>query len=297
IKAIEQKRQHAEITRNRIEEEIRENHPYFDRPLFAVGRESRFRRLCQTIVYAKYIPTTMDAVTGKLIQRKYSEIHELVGLMTYLDWTMVILTSLSCISMLFESPWPVGGNNLVFNNPYLQISEYMFVLAMTFELVVKLLANGLFFTPKAVVRDAGGVMTVFIYLTSLIFLIWMPKHVKINSGAQLLLLFRAMRPLRIYTLVPHIRRVVVELCKGFKEIMLVTVLLFVLMFIFASFGVQIAGGKLAKCNDNNITNQEDCTGTFWQKVFVTRLDVYGKNDDVLHPQILVPRAWYLFELV
>ncbi len=25
------------------------------------------------------------------------------------------------------------------------------------------------------------------------------------------------------------------------------------MFIFASFGVQIAGGKLAKCNDKNIT--------------------------------------------
>jgi hypothetical protein len=37
---------------------------------------------------------------------------------------------------------------------------------MTFELAVKILANGLFFTPKAVVRDPGGVMTVFIYLVS-----------------------------------------------------------------------------------------------------------------------------------
>lgn len=35
---------------------------------------------------------------------------------------------------------------------------------MTFELVLKVLANGLFFTPKAVVRDFGGVLTVFIYL-------------------------------------------------------------------------------------------------------------------------------------
>lgn len=79
----------------------------------------------------------------------------------------------------------------------------------------------------------------------------MPRHVEINSFAQLLMIFRAMRPLRIYTLVPHIRRVVVELCKGFKEILLVTILLVLLMFVFASFGVQIVGGKLAACNDPN----------------------------------------------
>lgn len=93
------------------------------------------------------------------------------------------------------------------------------------------------------------------FQTSLIFLSWMPKQVQPNSSAQLLMIFRAMRPLRIYTLVPHIRRVVVELVKGFKEILLVTVLLVVLMFIFASYGVQIAGGKLAKCNDFTITTR------------------------------------------
>ena len=59
---------------------------------------------------------------------------------------------------------------------------------------------------------------------------------------------RAMRPLRIYTLVPHIRRVVLELCRGFKEILLVTILMIVVIFIFASFGVQAVGGKLAACN-------------------------------------------------
>lgn len=40
---------------------------------------------------------------------------------------------------------------------------------MTFELCVKIIANGLFFTPKAVVRDVGGVMNLFIYFVSLIY--------------------------------------------------------------------------------------------------------------------------------
>ncbi|KAK6011198.1 hypothetical protein OSTOST_23728, partial [Ostertagia ostertagi] len=127
--------------------------------------------------------------------------------------------------MLFESPWPTTGENLVMNNLYLQvyvdffgpqleekrykvrdflqghsimgktqaswsgfgpetrsflvdvliathlrphaffpqIADYVFVLTMTFELLVKIVANGLFFTPKAVVSDVGGVMTMFIY--------------------------------------------------------------------------------------------------------------------------------------
>lgn len=83
----------------------------------------------------------------------------------------------------------------------------------------------------------------------------MPQHIEINSYEQFLMICRAMRPLRIYTLVPHIRRVVVELFRGFKEILLVTILLVIVLFIFASFGVQSVGGKLAACNDPTILNR------------------------------------------
>lgn len=68
--------------------------------------------------------------------------------------------------MAFEKPWPIDGRDLVMNNGYLQIAEYLFVIGMTFELILKILANGLFFTPKAVVRDFSGVLTVFIYVVS-----------------------------------------------------------------------------------------------------------------------------------
>ena len=44
----------AEMRRNQKEEDLRENHPYFDRPLFAVPRESTFRKVCQAIVNASY---------------------------------------------------------------------------------------------------------------------------------------------------------------------------------------------------------------------------------------------------
>jgi len=59
------------LNRSRLEEEMKENHPFFDRPLFALPRGNRFRRVCQLIVYSKYVPTKTDLTTGKPIQRKY----------------------------------------------------------------------------------------------------------------------------------------------------------------------------------------------------------------------------------
>ncbi len=49
----------------------------------------------------------------------------------------------------------------------------------------------------------------------------MPAEIAPNSGAHVLMILRCIRPLRIFILVPHMRRVVYELCRGFKEILLV----------------------------------------------------------------------------
>ncbi|KAI6177079.1 Sodium leak channel non-selective protein [Aphelenchoides bicaudatus] len=225
IKALQQKRAQAEFTRNRIEGEIRENHSLFDRPLFVIGRNSHLRQICQNIVYAKYSVEKIDPVSGKPIQLKYKQIHALLSPCYILRLGHDLLY---CPFLLLN----VTRKSVAFNRREFSLQQLLF----------KILANGLFFTPNAVVHDVGGVMTLFIYITSVCYLMWLPKHVEINSLAQLLMIFRAMRPLRIYTLVPHIRRA-------------------------------------------------NCTGYFEQKLFITRMEVFGKNDDRLHPKMFVPRVW------
>jgi hypothetical protein len=127
---------------------------------------------------------------------------------------------------------------------------------MSVELTLKVFANGLFFTPKALIRDVSGIIDVAVFFVSLVFLCWLPRHVPANSAAQALMLLRSTRPLRIIFLVPDMRKVVYEVCRGFKEILLVSILLVVLMFIFAIYGVQIIGGRLARCNDRTYYNQQ-----------------------------------------
>uniref|UniRef100_A0A3Q2QJN4 Sodium leak channel NALCN n=1 Tax=Fundulus heteroclitus TaxID=8078 RepID=A0A3Q2QJN4_FUNHE len=286
IKMIQEKKEQAEMKRKVQEEELRENHPYFDKPLFIVGREHRFRNFCRTIVRARFNASKTDPITGAVKNTKYHQLYDLLGLVTYLDWVMIVVTICSCISMMFESPF-----TRVMHVPTLQIGEYVFVIFMSIELNLKIMADGLFFTPTAVIRDFGGVMDIFIYLVSLIFLCWLPTDVPPESGAQLLMMLRCLRPLRIFKLVPQMRKVVREVLKGFKEIFLVSILLLTLMLVFASFGVQLFAGKLAKCNDPRILKREDCYGIFRINVSVSRnLNLRLKGEEK-KPGFWVPRVW------
>ena len=72
----------------------------------------------------------------------------------------------------------------------LQITDYIFVIAMGCEISLKVLAEGLLFTPKALIKDISGVLDIFIFVVSLIWVCWMPKNVQPNSLAQLLMLLR-----------------------------------------------------------------------------------------------------------
>ena len=65
----------------------------------------------------------------------------------------------------------------------------------------QVLAEGLLFTPKALVRDVSGMLDIFIFAVSLVWVFWMPSKVEPNSMAQFLMLLRCSRPLRIFILV------------------------------------------------------------------------------------------------
>ncbi|CAF1362403.1 unnamed protein product [Rotaria sp. Silwood1] len=282
IKVFQYRKQQAQLKRNQQEDDLRENHPYFDTPLFIIARESNFRKFCQLLVEARYNVNTKDHHGHESKINQYKQGHTFLGLVTYLDWIMILVTILSTISMSFETPI-----NRVVDQPLLQIAEYVFVIFMSVELTLKIFAHGLFFTPKALIRDIGGAIDVAVFFVGLISLCWLPRNVPANSVAQFLMLLRSTRPLRIFILVPDMRKVVYEICRGFKEILLVSILLVVLMFMFAIYGVQIIGGRLARCNDIAFFNdQKSCHGTFWRKLHVSKMKVNG--DDLA---MLVPRVW------
>lgn len=75
IKLLQAKRQQAEMRRSQREEDLRENHPFFDTPLFVVPRESRFRKICQKLVHGRYDARLKDPLTGKERKVKYKSLQ------------------------------------------------------------------------------------------------------------------------------------------------------------------------------------------------------------------------------
>ena len=150
---------------------------------------------------------------------------------------------------------------------------------------MKLIADGMILTPRAYLTDGGAYLDVFIYMTSLSnYIVNKAQNgsastspIQSNSIAHYLLVARALRPLRIFRLVPPVRKVAVDLRRGGREIFLVIMLLVTFVFVFATVGHQLFGGQnLEYCNDvsrivvgNNRTEIEQmCTGIYAAKVYV-----------------------------
>ena len=61
------------------------------------------------------------------------------------------------------------------------------------ELSLKILAEGLLFTPKALVKDVSGFLDITIFIVSFLWVCWMPENVAPHSVAQFLMLLRCFR--------------------------------------------------------------------------------------------------------
>lgn len=283
IQWVRVKREEAQRKRKAQEEKLRENHPYFDQPLFSLQRDSWLRRFLQTMVNARYtIPPGYRERASRNHIITLERLHRCFASQTYMEWIMIIVTLVSCVAMMLETP-----TQRTFVRTSTEVIEYIFVVAMSLELGVRILADGLIFTPNAVIQNFGGVMDVFIYFVALAYVTWQPHPIPARSGPQVLMVLRCLRPLRLVTLVPKMQQVILELVGGYKEILKVSALQFMLMFIFASYGVQVFSGKFGSCNDQIIKERARCIDTFEIDIATPRTlrDLPGTS------RIRVPRVW------
>ena len=127
------------------EEELRENHPFFDSPLFVIGRDSAFRNFMVAIVSSRHdsLPGGDRRTATSFMRRNFSWL----GYFPYFDWLMIVVTVSSCLAMGFETPQLRPTTNWS-----LAVCEYVFVAATTVELLLRIVADGLIFTPNAVLK-------------------------------------------------------------------------------------------------------------------------------------------------
>ena len=287
---ISQMRQKLEEAQRKKEAQIdylRENYPRFDQSLFAMSVENPIRKFIHKIVHARYIAFGKDSEESMQMGAfSMDRFKRYLGTQTYLDWLMLIVVNMSCLIMVWETP-----RERTFDRLSTKTMEYIFVIASTIELLLKVLADGVVFSPNALVSDISSLFHVFIYIVSLVYIIWQPSTILYGSGAMMILIFRCFRPLLVIALAPPLRKVVNVLIRGYKDIVKVAILQFVIMFVFASYGVQAFHGQLKRCNDKTMTTKETCKGIYMVKLAGPRDLKTNPTANNTLLEIAAPRRW------
>ena len=264
-------------------ENLRNNQPKFDESLFIFSSNGMLRKYIHKIVHARYKAIDHLDKGVQLSAFSIDRLKRYFGTQTYLEWTMIFTTWVSLFGMIIE----FSKDQRLFDNTALITIEVIFIFTSTVELLFRIIADGFILGPEAMIRDFGDVLHLLIYIVSLIYVAWQPLVIKRFSGAYSLLVLRCLRPLRLITLCLPLRKEVLKVVGGYKDLLKVFILLFLLIFVFASYGVQTFSNKLMKCNDANISTKSLCVG-FFEMELAKPVLVKGLKGDM---RILVPRVW------
>lgn len=161
---------------------------------------------------------------------------------------------------------------------WFDIAETAFGLTLVVEFLIKIVADGLIFTPNAYVRSIWNVLD-FIILAGLIVNLT-TTLIFIGGLSRFTRALKALRALRLITLIDKMRNTFQSLIiSGVTRILDAAILAILYMIPYAVWGLNIFAGKMNQCNDQNATGLADCNDEYVNTVVG---DSFG---------FLVPRVW------
>ena len=296
-------------------DELREKHQYFDRALFLMTPNNPIRKLCSKILTAKMDEPGYESHGRSIWKAPFRKIkyyvQVIISLLPYFSWFMFLAT-VGLILLQFVEDIPTAPGSTSYNvvpstfydvTPEVTSSvtqfqsfrlshDILFVAITLMELLLKIGANGLLCNPYAAISGIFDILDWIIVIATTIRVIIVSVDVGTLTGPSrevmgVLLILWSLRPLRIISIIPSVKEVLLDLWKGRKRFFFGFFLFAIFVFVFASMGTQLFSGALGKCNDPDIELEESCTGEFEMNILLS----YDIMFDELNVAITVPRVW------
>ena len=289
--------------------------------------DNNFRKLCKIILEAKLnVPTAAtqkdnNPVKGVLNKAMFL-IRSVISQLPFFTWFMLFVTATLVIIQLHQlehdfrnyasngtsnsdsrcnfNPNDSSCRKTLYHHSFYVGMDITFVLFTVFELSLKAIAYGLFCGPHRVIHSVWDLISWLIIIGTVVLLannylippISMPPGSRIDGLAAFMLFLWALRPIRIISIVPPMRRGIVDILKGKLNFLMAFILLGGFLFMFASLGVQLFQDQFSFCNDvsnsSNSTCTKNCTGEFEIYIEVSSELIVPQDPESL--KILVPRV-------
>lgn len=243
------------------------DHPSYDKTFWVFSQKNPVRRACQKMVQ----PAHGERIFGQPPSPIIHPIMQLLLLLAVIGG--IVVESIATPSYRRDFYRDHG----VSRTAWFDISEAVFGLILVIEFIIKIIADGLLFTPNAYIRSIWNMFDFTILcglLVNVVSGIIVPGGVSRLSRA-----LKALRALRLITLIDIMRTTFQSLIiSGAMRIIDAAILAILYMIPYAVWGLNIFAGKMNQCNDDGVPGATECIGEF-------TTTVYGESYGFLAPRV------------
>ncbi|KAM5356340.1 hypothetical protein ACJ41O_002986 [Fusarium nematophilum] len=244
----------ASATRRRAQREYLAKYPNYNNSLFFFTPNNRLRRLCQLVVGPARGPERIEGTMPDTIAWYSFTI--------FIYASIVAMVVLACITTPLYQKEYQEDHEFSFRNWYIW-TDMAFAVIFTVEAGIKIIADGLLWTPNAYLRSSWGFMDAVVLITLWINVVTL----LINDGAisRAIGAFKALRALRLLNVSNSARNTFHDLIiVGWWKILGAAFVSLSLLIPFAIYGLNLFNGLLLSCNDgaDGIETMANCYGEF-----------------------------------
>ncbi|KAI4263610.1 MAG: hypothetical protein L6R42_001245 [Xanthoria sp. 1 TBL-2021] len=239
--------------RKRAQRQYLQKHPTYNTSLYLFAPEHPLRRLCQRVVGP-----------GRGTHR-YGGVHPIkplwYGFSAIIYAAIVVMVILACVSTpLYQRDYFNKHGGYTVRNWFVW-TDMSFAIIFSIEALIKVIADGFFWTPNAYFRGSWGFIDGLVLVTLWINVI--TSLYKDGAVSRAVGAFKALRALRLLNVSDTARDTFhsVIVLGGWKVLSAAFVSLSLLVP-FAIYGVNLFNGQFEICNDETVNTLSQCVGEY-----------------------------------
>lgn len=225
------------------QDEYLKRHPTFNYTFFILSPQHPIRRLCQKIVKLSY-GERIDGVEPNVI------VNDIFSVIMFCASVSVVVVA--CYLT------PIRRRDLLFNSGVWNwgiIVDFSFLIIFGLEIILKVTADGVFYTPNAYVRSPWNWLDFVAFASILIefiaFVLFDGKLSRVIRG------LKALRALRLLTISETAKNNFhYTMISGFWKILSAAMVAVSLLFPFSIWGLNVFNGRLGHCNEHEFSEAQ-----------------------------------------
>uniref|UniRef100_A0A3Q4BWB4 Voltage-dependent calcium channel alpha-1 subunit IQ domain-containing protein n=1 Tax=Mola mola TaxID=94237 RepID=A0A3Q4BWB4_MOLML len=181
--------------------------------------------------------------------------HYVVNL-RYFELSILLVIAASSIALAAEDPVATSSDW----NKVLRYFDYVFTGVFTFEMIIKMIDQGLILHDGSYFRDLWNILDFIVVVGALVAFALRNNKGRDIKTIKSLRVLRVLRPLKTIKRLPKLKSQAVFDCvvTSLKNVFNILIVYKLFMFIFAVIAVQLFKGKFFYCTDSSKDTEKDC---------------------------------------